>query len=55
MSENIEMVKTVAHRLGELREDVVFLGGAVLALLTTDPAAGEARPQPTKRSVSSPS
>ena len=44
MSENIEMVKTVAHRLGELRDDVVFLGGAVVGLLTTDPAAGEARP-----------
>jgi hypothetical protein len=44
VSENIEMVKTVAHRLGDLRKDVVFLGGAVLGLLTTDPAASEARP-----------
>jgi hypothetical protein len=44
MSENLEMVKTVAHRLGDLREDVVFLGGAVVGLLTTDPAVGEARP-----------
>jgi hypothetical protein len=44
VSENIEMVKTVAHRLGDLREDVVFLGGAVLGLLITDPAASEARP-----------
>jgi hypothetical protein len=44
VSENIEMVKTVAHRLGDLREDVVFLGGAVVGLLTTDPAVGEARP-----------
>jgi len=44
MSENIEMVKTIAHRLGELRDEVVFLGGAVTALLISDAAAGEVRP-----------
>ena len=44
MSENLEMVKAVAHRLGDLREHVVFLGGAVVGLLTSDSAVGEARP-----------
>ena len=44
MSENIEMVKTVAHHLGALRDEIVFLGGAVLSLLVSDVATGEARP-----------
>lgn len=34
----------VAHKLGPLRERVVFLGGAVTALLITDPAAPDIRP-----------
>jgi hypothetical protein len=33
----------VAERLGELREDVVFLSGAAMQLLITDPAAGPSR------------
>jgi hypothetical protein len=37
-------VATVARRLGELRDGVVFVGGAVLPLLLTDPAAGAPRP-----------
>jgi hypothetical protein len=33
----------VAERLGELREDVVFLSGGAMQLLITDPAAGPSR------------
>ena len=36
-------MESVAQRLAELREEVVFLGGAVTALLITDPAAAEVR------------
>ncbi len=36
---NLAMVETVARCFGELREHIVFLGGAVTALLLTDPAA----------------
>ena len=44
MSHNLDMVAQVARRLGDLREEVVFLGGAVTALLITDPGAPEIRP-----------
>ena len=37
-------VRRVAESLGDLRDDGVFLGGAVVPLLTTDPAAGGFRP-----------
>jgi predicted nucleotidyltransferase len=40
---NVEMIELVARRLGELREEVVFLGGAVAALLVTDPGAAVVR------------
>ncbi|MHB8876058.1 MAG: hypothetical protein ACYC8T_20400, partial [Myxococcaceae bacterium] len=43
MSRSTEMVELVSERLGPLRKDVVFLGGAVTALLITDPAAPEVR------------
>lgn len=46
MNENIERLCLVARRLGPLREQVVFLGGATTALLVTDPAAPA--PRPTK-------
>ena len=38
------MVRVAAERLGDLREDVAFLGGAVVGLLVTDPAARAPRP-----------
>jgi hypothetical protein len=34
----------VARRLGQLRDEAVFVGGMVRGLLITDPAAGAARP-----------
>jgi hypothetical protein len=34
---NGELLSSMAYRMGELRERVVFLGGAVLSLLITDP------------------
>lgn len=34
---NSELLSAMANRMGELRERVVFLGGAVLSLLITDP------------------
>lgn len=40
----IEWVRIVAQRLGDLREDVVFLGGAIVGLLITDRAAPTIRP-----------
>ncbi len=39
-----EELWTVARRLDDLLEDVVFVGGMVRELLITDPAAGPARP-----------
>jgi hypothetical protein len=36
---NLAMIRHVAARLGHLREQVVFLGGAATALLITDSAA----------------
>lgn len=38
------MVRHVAERLGEVRDSVVFVGGAVVDLLITDPAAPPVRP-----------
>ena len=38
------MVRLAAERLGSLRKEVVFVGGAVVGLLLTDPAAREPRP-----------
>jgi len=43
VSQNLDMVALVAKRLGDLRAEVVFVGGAVTGLLITDPAAPEAR------------
>jgi hypothetical protein len=39
----LELLEFVAARLGPLRDEVVFLGGAAIALLITDPAAPELR------------
>ena len=39
----IEWVRIVAERLGELRDEVVFLGGATVGLLITDPATNVVR------------
>lgn len=39
-----EWVHTVAVRLGDLRDEVVFLGGATVGLLITDPAVAAVRP-----------
>lgn len=41
---NIELIKTVANRLGPLIDKVVFLGGAATGLLITDTAAPDVRP-----------
>lgn len=41
---NRERLKTVAQALGELKDEVVFLGGAVVGLYATDPAAPDPRP-----------
>ncbi len=44
MSANLNMLERVARRLGPLKDDVVFVGGAVTELLVTDPGAPEPRP-----------
>ncbi|BCG46215.1 hypothetical protein GEOBRER4_n1001 [Citrifermentans bremense] len=40
---NLAMIRRVAFRLGQIRERVVFLGGAATALLITDSAAPDVR------------
>lgn len=44
MTRNIEMLEIVAEGLNYLLEDVVFVGGATVAIYATDPAAPQARP-----------
>lgn len=41
---NVEMLERAAERLGELLEEVVFVGGATVELWLTDEAAPEFRP-----------
>jgi hypothetical protein len=41
---NIIMLQTVANGLKELKEEVVFVGGAVAELYASDPAASDIRP-----------
>lgn len=41
---NIERLVAVAHRLGDLADEMVFVGGAATGLLITDPAAPDVRP-----------
>jgi predicted nucleotidyltransferase len=41
---NIALVAQVAEGLKELREKMIFIGGAVISLYTDDPAADEIRP-----------
>jgi len=41
---NIELLKSVARRLGPLVHEVVFVGGCATGLLITDEAAAEVRP-----------
>lgn len=41
---NIAIVAEVAEALKELKENMVFVGGAVISLYTDDPAADEIRP-----------
>ena len=41
---NIAVVAEIAHALQELKDQMVFVGGAVVSLYTDDPAANEIRP-----------
>lgn len=41
---NLSLVAQVAEGLKELREKMVFIGGAIISLYTDDPAADEIRP-----------
>jgi hypothetical protein len=41
---NISVVAEVAAALKEVKEEMVFVGGAVVSLYTDDPAADEIRP-----------
>ena len=43
MSQNLDLIRVVARRLGELKGEVVFLGGAVTELLITDTATPDIR------------
>ena len=40
---NLPHLRAIAEALGELRESVVFIGGAVAGLLVSDPLAGRVR------------
>lgn len=41
---NILMLQTVANGLGELKDEMVFVGGAVAELYADNPAASQIRP-----------
>jgi len=41
---NIEMLRIVAMGLGDLRKDMVFVGGAVAELYAGNPALSDIRP-----------
>lgn len=41
---NLDLVAQVAQGLQELKDKMVFIGGAVISLYTDDPAAEEIRP-----------
>lgn len=43
-SRHIRLIKEVAGALGDLNERVVYVGGAVVSLYVTDPAARDVRP-----------
>ena len=43
-SDNIIMLQTVANGLGELTEELVFVGGTVAELYADDPASSDIRP-----------
>lgn len=43
MHPNIQILTSAANSLGELTNDLVFLGGCATGLLITDPAAPEIR------------
>ena len=43
-STNVLMLQTVANGLGELKDEMVFVGGAVAELYADNPAASEIRP-----------
>lgn len=40
---NLANLKKIAHSLGQLKDEVVFVGGAIVGLLVTDPAAPQIR------------
>ena len=44
LGNNILMLQTVANGLGELKDEMVFVGGAVAELYADNPAASEIRP-----------
>lgn len=41
---NMAVIHTIAEALGQLNEEVVFVGGAVISLYVDDPAAEDVRP-----------
>jgi hypothetical protein len=43
MTRNVEMLQRAAKALGDLKDEVVFVGGAVVDLFITDPAAPRPR------------
>ncbi len=43
-SENIDMLQIVAYGLEEIKDDLVFVGGAVAELYASDPASSDIRP-----------
>lgn len=43
MSKNIEMLSVVANGLGEMKNEVVFVGGSVAEFYANDPAASDIR------------
>lgn len=48
---NINMLQTVANGLEELKEEMVFIGGAVALLYADDPAATDIRATPMEEKI----
>lgn len=44
MTENKERIERIAKALGELSEQVVFVGGSVVEFYANDPATSDIRP-----------
>lgn len=50
LHQSVVRIKAIANLLGELNQEVVFVGGATVALYVPEPASSETRPTDDKDS-----